>query len=123
MKDISASLWKSGRLAALGSYCAPLLHGRRRVATIAAAVLAFAVAYHVVFGANGLTVYEHKRQQARLLAAQMQSLQRENDALQGHVERLEKDPDAIEHQARVELHYARPGEVIYELPSKESPDK
>jgi cell division protein FtsB len=26
------------------------------------------------------------------------------------------DPDAIEHEAREKLHYARPGEVIYTLP-------
>ena len=27
-----------------------------------------------------------------------------------------KDPDAIEHEAREKLHYAKPGEVIYTLP-------
>jgi cell division protein FtsB len=118
MELIPASLWRSGRSAALSAFCASLANGRRRVATIAAALLAFGVAYHVVFGVNGLTAYEHKRQQAQLLAQQMQDLQRENDALQGHVERLENDPDAIEHQAREELHYTRPGEVIYALPAK-----
>jgi cell division protein FtsB len=37
--------------------------------------------------------------------------------LKGHVERLQSDPNAIEHQAREELHYTRPGEVIYTLPA------
>jgi cell division protein FtsB len=32
--------------------------------------------------------------------------------------RLESDPNAIEHQEREELHYTRPGEVIYALPGK-----
>jgi cell division protein FtsB len=118
MEVIPAIFGKSGRFATLNAYCVSFSHGRRRVATIAAAVLAFGVAYHVVFGANGLTAYEQKRQQAQLLAQQMQDLQRENDALQGHVERLQNDPDAIEHQAREELHYTRPGEVIYTLPAK-----
>ncbi len=90
---------------------------RRKVATGAAALLALAVGYHVVFGANGLTVYEQKRQETHALNTQMQGLQRENDALKEHVTRLEQDPDAIEHQAREELHYTRPGEVIYALPS------
>jgi len=36
--------------------------------------------------------------------------------LEAAVERLKKDPDAIEHEAREKLHYARPGEVIYTLP-------
>ena len=35
-----------------------------------------------------------------------------------HVDLLETDPDAIEHQAREELHYTRPGEVIYTLPTE-----
>jgi len=91
---------------------------RRKAATVAAAALALAVAYHVVFGANGLTVYEQKRQETHRLNQQMMELQRENDLLTGHVSRLESDPNAIEHQAREELHYARPGEVIYDLPSK-----
>ena len=46
----------------------------------------------------------------------MRSLQKENEQLKGHVERLKSDPNAIEHQAREELHYTRPGEVIYTLP-------
>jgi len=92
--------------------------GRRKAATIAAAALALGVGYHVVFGANGLTVYEHKRQVMRSLNQQMQELQRENAQLKGHVDRLQSDPNAIEHQAREQLHYTRPGEVIYTLPSK-----
>lgn len=73
--------------------------------------------YHVIFGQNGLTAYEKKRQDAQILQKQMQSLQRENDLLKGHVNRLQSDPNAIEHQAREELHYTRPGEVIYTLPT------
>jgi cell division protein FtsB len=92
--------------------------GRRKVATAAAALLALGVGYHVVFGANGLTVYEHKRQEMRSLNQQMQELQRENARLKGHVDSLQSDPNAIEHQAREQLHYTRPGEVIYTLPSK-----
>lgn len=92
--------------------------GRHKAATIAAAALALAVGYHVVFGANGLTVYEQKRHETNLLKQQMQELQRENDLLQSHVDRLQSDPNAIEHQAREELHYTRPGEIIYALPAK-----
>lgn len=90
----------------------------RKLATVTAAVLALGMAYHVVCGANGLTVYEQKRQDTHRLNLQMQELQRENDLLTGHVNRLQSDPNAIEHQAREELGYTRPGEVIYDLPSK-----
>jgi cell division protein FtsB len=92
--------------------------GRRKAATLAAAALALAVGYHVVFGANGLTVYMKKRAETRMLKQQTAELQRENNAMQEHVERLRNDPDAIEHQAREELHYAKPGEVIYAIPGK-----
>ncbi len=98
---------------------------RRLFATIAAAVLALGVGYHVVFGQNGLTAYEKKKEDAKALAQQLDMLQQENDALKGHVERLQNDPGAIEHQAREELHYTRPGEVIVTLPPEptRSPDK
>jgi cell division protein FtsB len=91
--------------------------GWRKVATIAAAALAVGLGYHVVFGQNGLTVYQQKRQDERSLAMQVKDLQRENELLKSHVDRLQNDPSAIEHQAREELHYTRPGEVIYTLPA------
>jgi cell division protein FtsB len=91
--------------------------GWRKVATGAAALFALAMGYHVIFGQNGLTVYQQKRQDAQTLDRQLHSLQRENDLLKGHVDRLQNDPNAIEHQARQELHYTRPGEVIYTLPA------
>jgi len=91
--------------------------GWRKVATGAAALLAMAMGYHVIFGQNGLTVYQQKRQDAQSLDNQLRSLQHENDLLKGHVDRLQSDPNAIEHQAREELHYTRPGEVIVYMPT------
>lgn len=94
---------------------------RRRAATTAAALLALMIGYHVVFGHNGLTVYGQKRKEAAELDKQLKALQKENDQMSGHIDRLKSDPSAIEHQAREELHYTRPGEVIYTLPP-EKPD-
>lgn len=94
--------------------------GWRRFATFAAGALAVALFYHVIFGQNGLTAYEQKREETKALSLQVQSLQRENELLKSHVDRLQSDPDAIEHQAREELHYTRPGEVIYSLPATSS---
>lgn len=86
------------------------------MATVAAAALAIGLGYHVVFGQNGLTAYQQKNRDAKMLDSQLKSLAKENELLKGHVERLQNDPNAIEHQAREELHYTRPGEVIYTLP-------
>jgi len=88
---------------------------RRKAATVAVGALALAMGYGVVFGHNGLRKFEQKRMEAQYLQNQMSTLQRENDKLQGHVERLQNDPGAIEHQAREELHYTRAGEVIYSV--------
>jgi cell division protein FtsB len=88
----------------------------RKIATVAGAVGAIGLGYHVVVGQNGLTAYQQKRNESRALTEQLQSLERENERLKGHVDRLQDDPNAIEHQAREELHYTRPGEVIYTMP-------
>lgn len=90
---------------------------RRRGATVIAGALALGMAYGVMFGHNGLTAFARKRQEEQSLREQMQQLQRDNSRLQDHVERLQNDPGAIEHQAREELHYTRSGEVIYTLPA------
>jgi len=88
---------------------------RRRAATILAIAIAALVAYHVMFGANGLTIYQKKKNEDRALKQQILELQQENGQLQQHVQSLKSDSDTIEHEARTILHYARPGEVIYKL--------
>jgi cell division protein FtsB len=86
---------------------------RRRGATIAVGALALVMAYGVVFGHNGLTAFARKREEAKDLDRQTQLLKAENERLRGHVDRLQNDPDEIEHEARAQLHYTRSGEVIY----------
>ncbi len=108
--------WMS-RLSRLGER---LYGNRRRIATVAVAVLAVLLGYHVVFGRDGLTVFRNKQHDLRDLQTETVTLQRENGQLQGHVDRLASDPNAIEHQAREDLHYTRPGEVIVTLPNNDS---
>ncbi len=93
-----------------------LYESRRKLATLGAGVLAILMGYGVVFGHNGVTAFLFKRAEARELQVQMQQLQMENGRLRDHVDQLQNDPAAIEHQAREELHYTRAGEVIYTLP-------
>ena len=88
---------------------------RRRLATAAAMMFAVLLGYYAVAGDNGIQVYKQKRLEDRQLAKQIEDLKQENSQLQAHIERLQSDPDAIEHEAREKLHYARPGEVIYTL--------
>ena len=83
-----------------------------------AIVIAVSLGYHATFGANGLTAYQQKRNQHSTLQKQILELQQQNSRLQDHVQHLQSDPDAIEHEARVILRYAKPGEVIYALNDK-----
>jgi cell division protein FtsB len=88
---------------------------RRRIATAAAVALAVFLGYHVIFGQNGVTAYQQKRTEDKELQKQIQQLQDENGRMKDHVDHLQNDPDAIEHEARERLHYTRPGEVIYTM--------
>jgi cell division protein FtsB len=90
-----------------------LFRMRRRLATGAVVVAALFFGYHAIFGENGVSVYEQRRAQDAAIRKHIGELQQENAQLQQQVKALKTDPDAIEHEARERLHYARPGEVIW----------
>jgi cell division protein FtsB len=95
-----------------------LFISRRKVATSALVVLIALMGYHAVFGANGLLVYQQKRTEYRKLDAEIRSLQEENLRINDHIKALQTDPKAIEKEAREQLRYAKPGEVIYVAPDR-----
>src|SRR5579875_3294192 len=105
----SSDVSRAERIAALA------MRLRRRAATVAIVLMAVCIGYYVIAGQNGLKSYEHKRHEAQQLQQQIDHLRQENSQLQQQVQALQSDPDAIEHEARERLHYARPGEVIYTL--------
>lgn len=76
-------------------------------------VAALFFGYHAFFGENGVNMYAQKRAEGRDLTKRIDDLQQQNTRLQQQVKELNSDPDAIEHEARERLHYARPGEVIW----------
>jgi cell division protein FtsB len=88
----------------------------RPAATTVAVGLAMLLTWHVVNGKDGLSVWRQKQAEDRQLRQEIESLAQENARLRQHIERLKTDPEAIEHEAREKLHYAKPGEVIYTLP-------
>jgi cell division protein FtsB len=69
-------------------------------------------------GRRVATAYQQKRNQHQALQKEILQLQQQNSRLQDHVQHLQSDPNAIEHEARVILRYAKPGEVIYALNDK-----
>ena len=91
---------------------ARLLDSRRRVGTVGAIAIAGLLAYHVVAGNNGLSIYNQKRAEDRALAAKVEQMQKENDRLKKHVDHLASDPDAIEYEAHTRLRYTKRDQVI-----------
>ena len=95
-----------------------LLHGaRRRLATAAVGIITVWLFLHVTFGANGMVVYREKRADYHRLQKEIDSLQNENNRYTDQIQALKTDPRAIEKEAREQLHYTRPGEVIYVSPA------
>ncbi len=89
---------------------------RRRLATAALGVLTVWLFLHVMFSANGMVAYKQKRAEIEVLRKEVDGLQRENDTYTQQIKGLKSDPKAIEKEAREQLHYARPGEVVYVAP-------
>lgn len=88
----------------------------RPAGTVVAVLMALWLMGHVINGKHGLSVWQQNRAEDRELQKQIQDIQQENAQLRKQIDRLKSDPDAIEHEAREKLHYAKPGEVIYALP-------
>jgi cell division protein FtsB len=86
---------------------------RRRLATIAVAVLAALLFVHVLLGANGMVVYKQKRAEFESLQKKIALEQKENELYRQQIQGLKNDAKAIEKEAREQLRYARPGEYVY----------
>ncbi|MGB8888199.1 MAG: septum formation initiator family protein [Candidatus Korobacteraceae bacterium] len=86
---------------------------RRVLATLCIAALAVLIGYRVVFGANGMKVWESKRAEVERLENEIERKKSEHEQLQHHVDGLQRgDPSVIEKEAREQLGYVKPGEVV-----------
>jgi len=91
-------------------------HAWRPAASVMAVTLALLIVWHGVNGKNGILVWQQKRVEDRQLRKEIDELNRENERLRNRVDRLKTSPDAIGVVARDKLHYAKPNEVIVNLP-------
>ena len=96
-----------------------LFRGRRRLATLAVFLLLLPLGHHVIYGANGWLAYHQKKAEYKQLQQELRQLQQENEALERRVQALRQaDPRVIEREAREQLRYAKPGEVVLVLPEE-----
>lgn len=95
---------------------------RRRIATIVIAVVACLFFVHVMFGANGMVVYKQKRNEYEALQKKLAQVREENEKVTKQIQGLQSDQKAIEKEAREQLGYAKPGELIYVTPAPAKPE-
>jgi cell division protein FtsB len=75
---------------------------------------------HEVFGQHGFLAMRRQQKEVEALQQQMQRLQQENLELEKQINALRTDPKAIERVAREQMRMARPGEIIYTMPEKDT---
>jgi cell division protein FtsB len=116
--ELFAASWIE-RVRPLGSRVYQL---RRRIATIAIAIVTCLFMVHVMFGANGMVVYKQKRGEYEALQKQIAHVRAENEKVAQQIQGLQTDQKAIEKEAREQLGYAKPGEYVYVAPAPAKPE-
>jgi len=95
-----------------------LVQRRRLLASAVFAMIAVGLCAHVLLGNNGWMSYRRKQAEYQNLQKDLQRMDDENRRLDAEIRSLKSDPKAIEKEAREQLRYAKPGEVIYLLPEQ-----
>jgi cell division protein FtsB len=90
---------------------------RYTIFAVAAIALALLLVLQILSGRNGWLEYRRKKSDYQDLQKQIETLQKEKQDLTSRTKALrERDPKAIEKEAREQLRYAKPGEVIVVVP-------
>jgi cell division protein FtsL len=89
-------------------------HGRVLLALFVALLFV-----HDIFGAHGYLSMRRTQDGIKKVQSEIQTLNKENAALEQAVKDLKTDPRAIEKIAREELILARPGEIIIKIPQSQ----
>ena len=92
----------------------------QRNAIFVLVLLCVALLVHEVFGQHGFLAMRRQQKEVQTLQEQLQQLQQKNLELEKQINALRSDPKAIERVAREQMRMARPGEIIYTLPEKET---
>lgn len=90
----------------------------RRNTIFVMALLSLVMLMHEVFGRNGYLTLRHQKKEYNALQQQIQTVSEQNKQLEMKIKALKKNPEAVEQQARDQLHLAKPGELIYMLPDR-----
>ena len=92
----------------------------RRNTIFVMALLSLVMLMHEIFGRNGYLTLRHQKKEYNALQQQIQTVSEQNQQLEKKIKALKSNPEAVEQQARDQLHLAKPGELIYMLPDRRS---
>jgi cell division protein FtsB len=79
------------------------------------AVLSVLLGLAVFAGHRGASDLLELEEEQQALAQKMVRLQRGNDELRRHLERMQTDPQYLERVVRQRLGWGRPGEIVYRV--------
>lgn len=86
---------------------------RRIMATLCIGLLSVLIGYKVVFGANGMKIWQSKRAEVQALEQEIERSKLDHELLEYRVQALQRgDPSVIEKEAREQLGLVKPGEVV-----------
>ncbi len=102
----------------LREFVEKVVQWRRLLASAAFLMIAGFLCAHVLLGNNGWIAYRQKKAEYQKLQQELKRMDEENRRLDTEIKALKSDPKAIEKEAREQLRYAKPGEVIYLLPEQ-----
>ena len=74
-----------------------------------------------IFGTHGVLAMRRTQLQAKEVQQEIERLNEENRKLQNRVQHLKSDPATLEGIARDEMHLKRPGEYVFPIQPKPSP--
>jgi cell division protein FtsB len=97
----------------LREFVQKLVQWRRLLATAVIGVVAAFLFSHPLAGNKCWVSYRQKQVEYQKLQQELQRIDQENQRLDAEIKALKSDPKAIEKEAREQLRYAKPGEVIY----------
>ncbi|MBI3405720.1 MAG: septum formation initiator family protein [Acidobacteria bacterium] len=102
---------------------APKIAVTRRNMYALLAVVVATLFVHDLFGDRGFFAMRRNQQQVEKISMEIQQVDAENQRLAIQIKGLKSDPATIERIAREEMNLARPGEMIFKLPPRETEKK
>jgi len=96
------------------------LRTRYRKALLLLAALCSVLILNEIFGNRGWVALHHQKKDFESLQQQILKLQEENQRLENEVKALKNDPRAIEREAREQLHFVGPRDMVISMSEKDA---